>query len=451
MSDSILSSVLPNNSIRSLVPRDEHSTIYVTNSSNLSQREDVIPQTDVIQTFTSSSFGATSVFRLSKAYQFLSHMFVRIKITIAGGDSNFITDYPAYSFIKTVKYVVGSTEQLILYGPSMLDMIHEQCENDESKKLMIHELSGNREMGAGVYYIYAFLPLPWSSIKANKLFQGQKPFPIHALNDNIELQIELNTGAAVGTTNLTVNDAALLFKFLKIGNHEQLIREKIRYPFKQPINLQTFNITDTAAGTAESFYLTNFRKGECTDILLHLSSNITNQSGDVYNGFPMTNIQLFFNGVRIWNANQSDRMWDILTADAASVYGKKKIRIKNVIATGTAANVPMQDLNGVPIVQATVFTDGAYFDVDGYSVYPANQSGIAKDSRQFYYVIPFGEIRQKMLNSGNNYALSGDFSRQSLQITFNIPTLTGTSILFVSYVYTAIYQLDEYGSAILAF
>ena len=160
MADSVLSSVLPNNSIRSLIPRDEESTVYVDNASNLAQREDIIPNNDVINAFTTAALGSTSVFRLSKSVQFLGQMFIRFTVTIAGANSNFTSDYPAYRFIKTVKYVVGSTEQLILYGESMLDLIHEQCEDNDEKKQMIHELAGYKIMAPGTYNLYAFLPMP---------------------------------------------------------------------------------------------------------------------------------------------------------------------------------------------------------------------------------------------------------------------------------------------------
>jgi len=440
MADSVLSSVLPNNSIRSLIPRDEESTVYVDNASNLAQREDIIPNNDVINTFTTAALGSTSVFRLSKSVQFLGQMFIRFNITIAGGNSNFTSDYPAYKFIKTVKYVVGSTEQLILYGESMLDLIHEQCEDNDDKKLLIHELAGYKVMAAGTYNLYAFLPLPWSSIKANKLGQNQKPFPIHALNDNIEIQIELNDATAVGIANLSTGSplsAALLYKYMKIGNHEQLVREKIRYPFKQPINVQQFSIT---AGNDISNYLTNFRKGECTDIMLHLAES--GATGDKYAGKTMTDIKLFFNGVRIWNANNSDRCWDMLCADQPSTYGAKRLALQNITgAVGIAANQVL--LNQIGVDTGVAVASGTFVEVNGYT-----NDGAGAGGKQYYYVIPFGEIRLKMLESGNNYALSGDFSRQSLQLVFNT---TFSGILYVSYVYTGIYEIDENGSCILAF
>jgi len=435
MADSVLSSVLPNNSIRSLIPRDEESTVYVDNASNLAQREDIIPNNDVINTFTSSTFGSTSVFRLSKSVQFLGQMFIRFKVDL-NATSAFVSDYPAYNFIKTVKYVVGATEQLILYGTSMLDLVHEQCEDNDDKKLLIHELAGYSVMAGGSYYLYAFLPMPWSSIKGNKLGQNQKPFPIHALNDNIEIQIELNDATSVGTTGLInaaqVSEAALLYKYMKIGNHEQLVREKIRYPFKQPINVQQFSIANTAN---QVFNLTNFRKGECTDILLHMAPG-----SDKLAGASIHNLILLFNGVRIWNSNDSDRMWDLLCADQPSTYGMRRHRIKNI-----SANLGEQVLlDKFGTIKPIVNTQDSYIEFNGYCNNVANTG----DGKQYYFVIPFGEIRLKMLESGNNYALSGDFSRQSLQLYLDSAV---AGILYVSYVYTGIYEIDENGSCILAF
>lgn len=457
MADSVLSSVLPNNSVRGLIPRMEESTVYVENESNLAQKEDLISNNDVIMTFTSGTLGATSVFRLSKAYQFLGSMFVRFKLAANVAARTFLSDYPAYSFIKTIKYIVGSTEQLIMYQENMLDFLHEQCEDNDEKKVLMHELAGYKVLpiSANGYYLYAFLPMPWSSIKGNKLGQNQKPFPIHALNDNIELQIQLNDYLSVsaGEGAKFIEEAALLFKYTKIGNHQQLIKEKIRYPFKQVINTQQFQITNSTLSDNPQVYtnyLTNFRKGECTDLLIHLSDG-----ADVFRGLPLKNLELFFNGVRIWNANNSDRCWDLITADQPSTYGKKRLKVQtgvlaSIVAGSAGAGSVILDANNVLLANAGGI--GNYIEVDAYASDVA-VSAVTTDVKNYYYGIPLGEIRMKMLESGNNYALSGDFSRQSLQIKFTTPIIGAgvTNILYVGYNYTGIYEIDEYGSCILAF
>jgi len=442
MADSVLSSVLPNNSIRSLIPRNEESTVYADNESNLAQKEDVIPNNDTIMTFTNYTPGSNSVFRIGKSYQFLSQMFIRFEIDTTAAVTS-ASDYAAYNLLQTVKYQIGSCEQTILYPENMLDYIHELCEDNDEKKAHIHEAAGYKVLPAAAgaaksTYIYAFLPLPWSSIKANKLGQNQKPFPIHALQDNIEIQIQMNDSTSMGgTIGSKILGASLMFKYFKIGNHQQLMKEKIRYPFKAPLNNQKFTVT---AG-ANTFALTNFKKGECTDLLFHVSD-----TADRYRGCIMTNMVLSFNGVKIWNSNGSDRFWDILTSNQPSTYGIKRIKFDSNLAAAANVGTCLVDASGLLNVNVQAANNN-FIEVNGYSD-DVTAGAKGAELKNYYYVIPLGEIRAKLLESGNNYALSGDFSRQQLQLSFN-SLVAGN--LYVGYVFTGVYEIDEYGSAILAY
>ena len=476
MADSILTSVLPSNSVRPLINCDEVSTAYVDNMSNIAQKEDMVPNNDVIQGFSSYAPGATSNFRIGKTNQFLNAMFVRFTIqNVTAFQTS--SDYLAYNLIKSVRYQVGATEQLTIFQESMLDFLHEQCEDNDEKKVLLHELAGYAAMPpatsgllANQTYIYALLPLPWSTLKANKIRDNQKPFPLHALQDNIEIFIELNSLSAINSgyfgtygpatpfaaSNLV--GASLLWRLSKIGNYQQMMTTKIKYPFKQVIARQIANINAAASGSQQSITLQGFRKGEICDILFHLSDGT-----DVYRGLPMSNINLLFNGTKIWNANSSDRFWDLVTADQPSTYGKKRYKIAGL--TGGLSASALLDANNALITNTQV--TGNYIEVDAYglensafnpSLPNTAGTGVATsagtDVKNYYYGIPIGEIRLKMLESLNNYALAGDFSKQSLVLTFNMPYLaTGTAnyVLYASYVYTGVYIIDEYGSATLAF
>lgn len=493
MAESLLSTVLPSNSIRPEWPRHEISTVFVENSNNKATMEDVYYNNNIIISAQSSEFGATNSFKLTKAYHFLRNAVLKISLGLTGTPPQFYNDYVGHSMIDNIKYQIDSTELLQQNGYALVDIMNENCENQEQKNKLL-EMSGYKEIGmnatAGdIVNLYVPLILPCCGIDSGS-FRSEKAFPLYLVPGHIELLIQMRNLADICATTgqVTIKGISLLVNYGKIGNFSQMAK-MIRYPTRQYINTQRVlqKDGDNDGSKVLSISLTSFRRAELTNILLRwCPSQIPQGAGanfNFYDGSEISRLNVLFNGVQIWSNTggpMSDPIWDVLSGEKPSYMGFKR-QVLKINGNGAIGNAGLA-INAVQYnVQST--TDGDFTkrqalmssgaggaisnDIIFYGQNSATQNSTvpfgvtdkytAREQR--YYNINLSEIRANMLNN-NEYALGYDLSKQTLNLEFVLPKsinrATGDlasngGYIYVTYIYNSIYQLEEDQSSVLAF
>ncbi len=443
MAENLLATTLPYKSIRDWVPTAEVSSVYVDNISNMSQRESVMYQNDYRMTFNNTASGAVNKFTFNSGDQFLGQMWIEFEIGSALGGANkyveFRSDYPAYDYIKKISWKIGATSEYVMNKESILNFIHEQCESDQ-KKLKLHQYAGNNlmklETTTDRLKLHAFLPLPWSTFKANKIGNNQKPFPLHALgNQSIVLTVELenySTLYTASTGNKIAPDAPssinLNYKVAKVASNEELKMDDIYYPFKQAISGSQEILTGT---TKHAISMKGFQSGECNAIILHCQGI---SGTDPFKGIAMHNIEVKLKGKTFYKANGRSGFIDLLEQDISSEYGKKLIKV--AYGTTVVLNTINETTIGAHESAQNIAAQSAYIEA-----YVGPDASI--ENRNFYYVIPLSEVRLKMLESFNQYEVGSSFENQDVRLEFETVENTANKILNLTYVYNGAYKIVQ--------
>lgn len=459
MSESVLSTTLPNNSVGPAIQKRPVSSIYVEADNNVSQLEHIIYNNDVQLGFNNVAFGGVSNFRLSRQYQFLKQILVKFKITYTRGTSSVATerdiairnDYLSYDLIREIRYTCGGTELLRLDGDVMVDIINQQCDTQE-KKNMVLKMAGVKINGVtttansidGEVEYQCLLPLPWSNLNAmNRVY----PLPLHMLSEPLEIQISLRNRDDVFNFNkvptdgnaptIVLNEAKLLFRYGKVGNPEMLKKQVYKYPMTT-IFSHNFTIPNEANASVE---LRSFRKGEVKAIQFHAEEATANNRN---NGLKLNNLRLLFNGQEIWKSFGNDQLWDICDNSMPSVYGYREISsASNALFHLRSKSQEMQDADAAGNRLVAEPGQGALAHIN-YG-YVSNLDGFGE---KYYYTIPIAEILEKYQASRHGFYLAGDFTKQSIILEFD--GLGAAANLKVNYQYTSLYQFDG-ESALLVF
>jgi hypothetical protein len=490
MAESLLSTVLPSNSIRPEIPRSEISTVFVENSNNKATLEDVYYNNNIVLSGQNAAYNSTNSFKLTKSYHFIKNLVLKIELTFDGTNPQFYNDYVGHSMIENIKYQIDSTELLTQNGYAMVDILNEQCENQDQKNKFL-EMSGYKELGNGLAntskaYLYVPLELPCSSCRPGS-FHAAKSFPLYLVPGHIELLISTRPESQVcaATGHATISNIQLLVNYGKIGNFSQMSK-MIRFPSRQYANTQRILVGTTAGATNDgasvlTFSLSSFRRAELTNILLRwCPARVSANFNNFLEGSEISSLNVLFNGVQIWsNAAMSDPIWDVLSGEKPSYQGFKRQFIKILATAGTQVtgnfvsagtqylynDVATNKLNTVYQNVITTANGGGGTNVFDWSFYgnnsslngsPTNLSG-QLGQEQRYYNINLSEIRLSQMNN-NEYALGYDLSKQTLNLEMILPktNVAGTyssfgGYLYFTYVYNSVYQLEEDQSSVLAF
>jgi len=476
MSESKLSSVLPNNSVIDVMPGKPISTIYANNDNLLKQLELVQYNNDVEMSFPSPSFGATNTFRFPRAYQFLKNITMILEIDYTShADFVINEDYLAYHMIKELKWQLGGTEQLTIKGESFMHIAMSQCENQEKKNRLL-DLAGPILLGANGakskrQYI-AMLPLPWCSLQSKKMNHSQYPLPIHMLNEPVELQITFRSKAecfTIGGGDATIQKAYLNFEYAKIASPNQLKNTVYKYPFISNFSFE-YNIAN--ATNLVSVDLNSFRKGELRGISFSYVPKVLNDKYNYYSGRRVSDISLSFNGQLIWKTTKNE-LYELIYGKSFCTLGRRKIGYASedtytipkaqIVVGGTQAtndvvvtlNNPgylYQNVSGSDIVDEHTkanlqkLTAGDIIVSRGEVISKTDTDFGGKLSEKYYYYIPLSEIK----DFSQNFTLGVDASKQSLQLNFTRPDTDAGGKLYVTYHYSACYQFEG-DNAILIF
>jgi len=470
MSESKLASVLPNNSVKGIMPRNSISTVYVENSNNDSSLEDIMYTNDVTQGFTSTAWGSQNLFKFSRTYQFLAQIIMELEL--APNVDIPLSDYIAYSAIDRIRWSISGTELLSISGNQLLYLALEQCETQEKKEALLNAAgrryfttngTANLDIQTNVALplttrenkFYALIPCPWSSLsKMNAI----KPFPLHMLSGNIELQIIFKRRAEFlgGASSTNAQAANLHFRYGKLGNPEMIKNQVYRYPFHSHFS---HDYSIEAGGKSKT--LEGFRKGEVEQLILAFVPDVGAggvgtdsaglQAGRHFDGVEVQNLNLLFNGQTIWSmpGNES-RIWNLIDGIGPKRHNKRRWAIIN-----SAVNVPV--VGGE--VASHVLVEGMQTTGDAANGVAAGSFNEDLNGRYIYYVIPIAEITAEYQKQG--HYLGADFSRQTLQLTFdpikarNSPNgkLADANIpikLYATYTYRALYQFTG-DSALLVY
>lgn len=463
MSETKLSTVLPDNTIRiANYPRKPESTIYVENSNNLSSLEDVQYVNDIQMSFPGGAvnFGSLYSFRFPRTYQFLGACFIQFEIGCDAITS--LSDYTAYSFIQEIKFTVGGTELLRVGGNSLVPLVLDQCETEE-KKTRLLELAGmggtditDTTAGFSKRIISAFLPLPWSDIGA-KCFDSIRPFPLHLLDEPVEMQLILRNESEVKVgTSLTIAAGRLCFQYAKIANPGMLKNSVYKYPFvSQFTHEYSLPVVGVTVAAQRSIDLLSFRKGELRELKVHLydASTATTTIQTRYAGLAMNNIELLFNGQKIWSSlNGVDGMWDLIYNKNPTMFAKKKLVVKAPAGGGNQSLLCNREVldadSSVSLKPNVVLATQRQYMLDIYpNLGDAANANTANSQllRGYYYTIPLAEILSKYVKQG--HVIGTDASKQALQLRFTSENLAST--LVVTHCYSAMYHFDGSAAALV--
>lgn len=446
MSESLLSSVLPNNSIIDLMPGNPVSTVYAGNSNIKKVLELVQYNNDIQMSFPSPAFGATNTFMFPRTYQFLKNIIIRIDITHPNTNAAEIKeDYFAYHMIKEIKWTVGGTETFTINGDSFMHIIMSQCET-QAKKNKLLDLAGAAQLPTANQSIrnksisyYALLPFPWSSVESKKFGDMQYPLPIHMVNDPVQLQITFKPLAECCGVGTAINAAYLNFQYAKIASPNQLKATSYKYPWKSNFSFKYVK-TATTPGVF-SFDLSSFRKAELVGLSFHFV-NIADYADGVgpyrsYSGEKLKNLQLIFNGQKVWTANDHNEIYELIYGKSENKLGERAIGM-----LGTAdTTLESFDENQIKKTAVTASSSalGANYKVYSRGYANAILDGVSPFREKFYYYIPLTEIK----DFSQNYSLGADISKQSMSLSFVAPTAVAeTGTLFITYHYSSIYTFN---------
>ena len=335
--------------------------------------------------------------------------------------------------------------------------------------------------------------LPWVDPKGHKIGANTKPFPIYRCQNGVEIILRLRnwnpqvqtiaignaqvsnsnvqgvlinnslinqtyanyTSAGAGTLvgNISVgyalNQAYLFFKYHKVANPMMEKKIKMAYPFQTIRNLQTtqIGVGSTPAGTNNplTIQLNGFAQGQTTNIIFHVVDS--SQANDIYSGLPVDNVKLLFNGKVIFQSNTlQDPMWDILEGNRKSVMSKRRFNVAGINEIQNDSNYIAQYTPNVSSVEVIGYAQGGVAGSTWGVVNPAGGTQPDKNmGRQYYYVIPIAETRLSEMHQLGEFSLGGNFSKESLQLQFRVPTATvnSTCTVYISYVYSGIYFISE--------
>jgi hypothetical protein len=455
MSESKLQSVYEN-SMKPIIQRHPVSTVYVENANNVCSLEDVSYNNDVVQTFSPGTFGSTNTFRFSRSYQFLGPLIANFTFNfeISGGPGSitFKEDFVAYHLIKQIEYTIGGTEKITIQGEHLLHIALEQCETQEKKDrlLQIAGESDIRNVADNNFHttkLSCVVPLPWSGIMGKDFYGSLKPFPLHMLSEPIEIIITLRNANEIyslgANTTLRSFKAEMRFLYAKIANVDQLKRSVYKYPHSLPF-CSKYTLDGEKSATVD---LRAFRKGELKKILFHFISD-TGPNGDVlnsrlYSGLPLNNIELSYNGQKIWSqAGNTDGMYDLIF----DKNGEKNLGYRRAICvtdafgdafSGETYATIAEENKLIRTIPNTVAASNRVIKCEGLDVVVEGDNKANRQRKKVYYCINLTEINSK---NEHSHIIGADFSKQTVQLSFN--KLARAGKLYVTYVYNALYQFD---------
>ena len=450
MSELKLASV-QNNSIAPYIQGEKKSSVYVETDNNLLQKEHVMANNDQTTSLNSKNFGSTSTIRIQRAYQLLDNIVIAFEMNAA---TVALSDYIAYSLIKSVRYSIGSTEPITLNGPQLLHMVLEQCETIEKKDQLLriagkrkftttgasdHDIQTNATVPADKYErtFYAYLPLPFSSL--NQSNESVKCLPLHLMDQSLEINITIADAVECVSAG-EISDAKVHWKYRKFGDIKESKSPLAEY--KLPC-ITSVHTQHTIAEEQISVNFNSFREGEVVDLMFHVVKAgvaTLDEAGSTdkryFDGCYMKNMRLEYNGTVIWRFDgRMNEVWSMLD-------GKSREYIHNrrewVIKGGTAADAPVVGLKAA--------SDGVVVKGD-----------YAKDLRnglpqaRHYYVIPIAEIKAELQKNG--HCLGANFNKDSLKLHFdeikkktaanNDALIKTSAVLYLSTQYRTIYRFKD--------
>jgi hypothetical protein len=447
-----LSSVLPSNSLIDVAVGKPISTVYANNDNILKPLELIAYNNDVTMSFPSKDFGSTSTFMFSRSYQFLKNICVVFEVNITRADTDELyEDYLAYNFIKEIRYKIGGIENFVINTSSFMHIAMAQCENQEKKDKLL-DLAGYSMLStatkgySGKTKFVAMLPLPWCSLQTKKFnHQDSYPLPLHMLNDPVELNITLRNKSEIAkltsSANLTIENAYLTFEYGVIASPNQLKNTVYKWPFINNFSY-TYNISDNKA--EQTINLNSFRKSELRGLSFHYVPKIL--ENHIYSGRKLSDIELLFNGQKIWSAPRNE-IYELIYGKSCNNLGRKKI----VKAAAKADTFIYKTKSGDDLIDpdavtdlSTVAEDGDLLVFRGEILSKTDTNIGGKYSDKLYYYIPLSEIK----DFSQNFVLGMDANKQSMQLKFIRPDVVSGGRLYVTYHYSNIYQFDG-DSAIL--
>lgn len=403
---------------------------------------------DIELGFQNPAFNGNSTFRFPRNYQFLGPTMVKFKVSYTGDGTTVAksnannNDFVAYDLIRRLRWTVGGTQNLLIDGENLVDIVMQQCDSHMKKakvleyagvKIKLPANDGNANSLAGnqtIEYI-ALIPTPWSTI-ATKKMNSIKPLPLHMLSEPVELQIDLRRKDEVFTegtdvsATVTLSDAKLTFSYGKLGNNEQLKRSVYRWPFTS-IRSHSFTIPNATLTEKVNIDLTGFIKGEVKQILFHATIS------GIYDGVKCKNVRMLFNGQEIWRGQGYDELWDLVYNHLPSTYGMRRI------VNNQAANNFIHSKNQVESTAAAGNSIAEQaITLPGVNYYGYAGSAASGFGEKYYYPIPIAEILDRYQKGG--HYLGADFTKNSIQLEFD--GLGAAGKLYAAYYYHHMYQFD---------
>lgn len=443
MSESKLSSVLPNNSVIDSMPGEPSSTVYASNANLNKVLELVQYNNDIEMSFPNGKFSATNTFRFPRAYQFLKNIIMKVDIFHeAANTATIVEDYLAYHMIKEIKWQLGGAEQATIAGESFMHIIMNQCETQEKKDKLL-DLAGaaqvateNQSIRGKTISYYAMLPFPWSSVETKKFGCMQYPLPLHLLGETLEIQITFRNQSECVGAGASISAASLSFEYAKIASPNQLKSTVYKYPWKSPFSFK-YNV-DATLGEKVSLSLSSFRKAELVGLCFHYVPNA--DAVRLYSGAKIKDIQLEFNGQIIYKAPTND-LYELIYGKTENKLGERKFGI-----LGTD-NTTLESFRADQLLSTAVTNDSSVVGT-GYKIYTRGNANAITDivspfREKYYYYIPLTELK----DFSQNYSLGVDISKQSLTLKFTRSILAPydgpqTGTVYMTYIYNSLYQFN---------
>lgn len=455
MAEQLLKTSVPNKNIKKMITGTPLSSVYADEVNNIIQFESVMYQNDRRMPFQNTASGAENVFQFDNSDQFLGQVWIEMEVGIAAGgnDADLIhwrSDYPAYDYIKKITWKVGSTNEYTIPKEVLLDFIHEQCETD-IKKAKLHDFAGSKYVYskvAGKLKLYALIPLPWSTMKASKIGNGQKPFPTHALgNQRITLRITMEKysdlflpadgSRVIAPANGGVpSKLDLCYKIAKVAFNDELKMGKLEYAFRQAIGGESITLKDQTSHIVD---LKGFQSGELCQIMFHVQDKLdTAGKSDPFKGNDIYDIEVKYKGTTVYKANARNGFVDLLEQNGSNEYG---LRTLSEARATTAKVSALNELSEIQAGETSVLSTQNF--ADSIISYYGFVSVEGKDVKDYYYVIPFSEIRMQMLESFSQYAIGTNLENVDLRLEFKSKADYANKVLHVCHVYNGIYTLEE--------
>jgi hypothetical protein len=272
-------------------------------------------------------------------YQGVSDIVMEFKLPVANGGVTYtnavLPQSWAYSAIRQVSIRYGSSAQFFFTGPQIFMQNLFDCE-DTAKRQALITLGGTAAVGADCSGAtgYVYLNLPHNSPRAN----GKPlPFPSDLLVQPIIITVELKSVADTTGNGLfliedgetTMSGLPQSFSFAQLQVKQEMMSDSAdllarrvdmnthgyTFPLKY-FPQQEVQINVGTGGVSNSVNLTGFRAGEVRNIILWLTSSVSEATDGPLVWSKLQNLELTYNGEIFYHSDDdSSQMWNLITSD----------------------------------------------------------------------------------------------------------------------------------------